>query len=61
MANMNYVVKIYTEAESADLYSDNRISQVIFKKLSTNSFQVGIREFANEVQSLKIHIEVVQL
>ena len=61
MANMNYVVKIYTEAESADLYSDNSISQVIFKKLSITSFQIGVREFASEGQSLKIHIEVVQL
>ena len=61
MANMNYVVKIYTEAESTDLYSDTSISQVIFKKLSTTSFQVGVIEFASEGQSLKIHIEVVQL
>jgi len=61
MANTNYIVKTWVQGESASLDTDNDITQVIFKPISTTQFQLSLRELATSAQSLKIHIEVVQL
>jgi hypothetical protein len=61
MTNTNYIVKTYVQGESSSLDSDNDIGQIVFKVISTGQFQLGIREYSNVTQSLKIHIEVVQL
>jgi len=61
MANTSYIVKTWVQGESASLDLDNDISQIIFKPISTTQFQISVREFAASAQSLKIHIEVVQL
>jgi len=61
MANTNYIVKTWVQGESASLDNDNDITQIVFKTISTTQFQVSTRELATSSQSLKIHIEVVQL
>jgi len=61
MANTSYIVKTWVQGESASLDTDNDITQVIFKPISTTQFQLSLREIASNAQSLKIHIEVVQL
>jgi len=61
MSNLNYYVRIFVQGESANLNSDNDIGQMIFKPISTTQFQISVREFTANSQSLKVHLEVVQL
>lgn len=60
MDNTNY--KVVTHIESlGTLNNDNDISREVFKPVSTTQFQIGISEISSTIQSLKIHIEVIQL
>jgi len=61
MANTNYFVRMYIQGQSSDMNLDNDICSPVFKPISTSQFQISMREVATQVQSLKIHIEVVQL
>lgn len=60
MANTNYVVKMFIQSEGS-LNVDNDICYPVFKPINTTQFQLAIRETSSGAQSLKIHIEVVQL
>jgi hypothetical protein len=61
MDDTNYYVRAFIQGESASLDSDNDIFQLVFKVISTTQFQVSIRENGSITQSLKVHLEVVQL
>lgn len=61
MNNLNYKVRFDIQSESANILSDNRVGSVVFKPTSTTSFRLCVSEFSSEIQSLKIHIEIVQL
>ena len=61
MSNTNYYVRSFVQGEGASLDIDNDITQVIFKPISTTQFQISVREISSNPQSLKIHLEVVQL
>lgn len=60
MDNIDYLVKMYVESESS-LGNDNDLLCPVFKKISTTQFQIGIAEVNSIINSVKIHIEVVQL
>lgn len=61
MDDLNYYVRSFIQSEGADLNNDNDISSVVFKPISTTQFQISMREITPVSQSLKIHMEVVQL
>lgn len=60
MTNTNYFVRSFAESQG-DIRADNDINGIVFKPISTTTFQIGIKESAAGVQNLKIHLEVVQL
>lgn len=60
MEDTNYYVRSFNESQG-DIRDDNDINGVVFKPISTSQFQISMRESANGVQNLKIHLEVVQL
>ena len=60
MTNTNYYVRSFAESQG-DIRSDNDINGIVFKPMSTTTFQIGIKESAPGVQNLMIHLEVVQL
>lgn len=61
MSNTNYFVRVHIQSESASINSDNDICAPVFKPITTTQFQLGFREVTSNIQSLKIHLEVVQL
>jgi hypothetical protein len=61
MSNTNYYVRSFVQGESASLDTDNDITQILFKTISTTQFQISVREISSNSQSLKIHLEVIQL
>lgn len=60
MTNTNYYVRSFIESQGT-LNNDNDANSVVFKPISTTQYQVAIKESAGVGQSLKIHMEVVQL
>lgn len=60
MANTNYYVRSFIESQGT-LNQDDDANSVVFKPISTTQYQVAIKESAGGTQSLKIHMEVVQL
>lgn len=60
MDDLNYIVKMYLQSEGS-LNLDNDVFWPVYKPISVNQFQIEIRESVAVIQSLKIHIEVVQL
>ncbi len=56
----NYYVRMFVESE-ASLGVDNDGCCPVFKKEAATQFLIGIKETAPGTQSLKIHIEVVQI
>jgi hypothetical protein len=60
MDNTDYYVRSFIESQGA-LNQDNDANSVVFKPISTTQFQIAIKESAGGAQSLKIHLEVVQL
>jgi len=61
MSNLNYYLRIYVQGESANLDIDNDICFPVFKPISTTQVLIAFREVNAAAQSLKVHIEVVQL
>ena len=60
MTNTNYYVRSFIESQGA-LNNDNDVLSVVFKPISTTQYQIALKESASGIQSLKIHMEVVQL
>lgn len=60
MANSNYFVRLMTESQGT-IGLDNDCLLPVFKIISTTTFQISIQETYATTQSLKIHIEAVQL
>lgn len=61
MSNLNYFVRSHVQGESANMSTDNDVCVPVFKPISTTQFQIAFREVSSHTQSLKIHLEVVQL
>jgi len=57
----NYYCRAFVQGQSSSLFSDNDICCPVFKPLSNTQFEIAFREVASVAQSLKVHIEVVQL
>ena len=55
-----YYVRMFPQSD-AGLGQDNDYSGLIFKPTNATQFQIAIKENAGGVQSIKLHIEVVQL
>lgn len=60
MTNTNYYVRSFIESQGA-LNQDDDVLSVVFKPISTTQYQIALKESAGGIQSLKIHMEVVQL
>lgn len=61
MTGTNYYVRAYLQGQNSDINLDNDVCAPVFKPLSSTQFQIAFREVSPVIQSLKIHIEVVQL
>ena len=61
MDNINYLVKTYIQSESSNINDDDDVGNFVFKPISTTQFSLAIKELEPINQSLKVHIEVVQL
>lgn len=61
MANTNYFVRISVQSQSGNMDDDNGVSNGVFKPFSNNRVDISFAQFKNNVQNLKVHIEVVQL
>ena len=61
MSNLNYIVRSYIQSESASINTDNDVCVPVFKPISTTQFKIAFREVSSNTQSLKVHLEVVQL
>ena len=61
MASTNYYVRSYCQSESSNFLYSAEIGTVVFKPISNTQFEIGIVQFTPRAQSLKIHLEVVQL
>lgn len=60
MSNTNYFVRSFIESQGS-LNNDDDANSVVFKPISTTQYQIALKESAGGIQSLKIHMEVVQL
>jgi len=60
MSNTNYFVRMHPESQ-ATLNLDNDVTGLVFKPISTTQFQIAIKETVGGVNSIKLHLEVVQL
>lgn len=60
MTGLNYYVRSFIESQGL-IGNDNDICREVFRPISTTQFEMGFREISGTVQSLKVHIEVVQL
>jgi hypothetical protein len=61
MTNTNYFVRISAQSESSNILDSAEIGTIVFKPVSVSQFQIGIIQFTPRVQSLKLHLEVIQL
>jgi len=57
----NYYCRAFIQGQSSSLNNDNDICAPVFKPLNNTQFQISFREVTGKTQSLKVHIEVVQL
>ncbi len=60
MDSLNYYVRTYLESEGV-MSQDDRVANPVFRPITTNSLEIGFAETSSVFQSLKVHIEVVQL
>ena len=60
MDNTNYVVKSYVQSEG-NILADKNICAPVFVPVSTTQFKMAFQEITGGAQSLKVHLEVVQL
>jgi hypothetical protein len=61
MSSTSYFVRVHLESLSSNMGSDNNVFTPVFKIFSTSQLKMSFRESANGTQSLKVHVEVVQL
>jgi len=59
MSNLNYVVKLELESQTG-FAQDTTTLNIVFKPITTTTFDVALRENGSTTQSLKVHIEVIQ-
>ena len=57
----NYYCRAFIQGQSSNINDDNDICTPTFKPLNNTQFQIAFREVSSQVQSIKVHIEVVQL
>jgi hypothetical protein len=60
MVSTNYFVRCHVESQGT-IGLDNDINQVVFKPISSTQLQISLSSGGLNTQSLKIHVEVVQL
>lgn len=60
MTGVNYFVRTFVESQGS-MNIDKNIIREVFKPISTTQFSIQFAETSGGVQSLKVHIEVVQL
>lgn len=60
MVGTDYYVRSFIESQG-QINFDNDIIREVFKPISSTQFQMAFREVSASVQSLKVHLEVVQL
>lgn len=62
MTNMDFKLNISVESQTpASFDADTKILTPVFKITGVSSFDIAIRESSSVVQSLKIHIDAIQL
>lgn len=61
MVGSNYYCRSFIQGQSSSLNSDNDLCSPVFKPLNSSQFQIAFREVSAGIQSVKVHIEVVQL
>lgn len=59
LINTNYKIRIDVESQST-FNSDTTSLVPVFKIISTNQFDIGIRESGTPIQNLKLHLETIQ-
>lgn len=57
----SYYCRAFIQGQSSNINDDNDICTPTFKPLNNTQFQIAFREVSSQVQSIKVHIEVVQL
>lgn len=60
MDNLNYRVECFIESQSV-LGADNEIGSIVFKPVDENTFNVSVRGLNVIANSLKVHMDVIQL
>jgi len=60
MADLNYVVQLDLESQTG-FAQDTTTLNIVFKPITTTTFDVALRENGSTTQSLKIHCRVIQL
>lgn len=60
MQNVNYFVRIHLESQGS-FSEDNNILTPVFVPFSTTQCKISMNEIVSGLQSLKVHLEVVQL
>lgn len=61
MSNTNYFVRIFLQSQNSNIRIDTNVYTPVFVPVSTTQFRIGFRENGGVAQSLKVHLEVVQL
>lgn len=61
MVGANYYCRAFIQGQSVNINQDNDICTPTFKPLNSTQFEIAFREVSAQVQSIKVHIEVVQL
>jgi hypothetical protein len=61
MTDLAYYVRTFIEGNSGDIRNDNSVGSLIFKPINETTFDITMREFTSQTQSLKIHFEVVKI
>ena len=57
----SYYCRAFIQGQSSSINDDNDICTPTFKPLNNTQFQIAFREVSGQTQSIKVHIEVVQL
>jgi hypothetical protein len=60
MTGTNYFVRIFAESQG-NVQNDNNLRFPVFKIIDSTSFTFSVSEAEPTVQSIKVHVEVVQI
>lgn len=60
MDNNSYFVRAYIESLGTFNF-DNKVWPLVFKVVNTTTFQLYLQESSSQLQSIKVHFEVVQI